>query len=240
MASEYLKQKYKDVKPDEKKVLTPEEKRKNWWDYHKWHLAAGIALAAMIVSIFWSAFSQVKPDYQLAFVGSSLLPDDTAAALKNELASLGEDLNGDGKVSVSLVQYVADFDADAEMAAASQVTLMADILEGESYFFLLEDPESFQAAYHVLCYLDGSLPAEEASADGTYLPWSQCPVLANLDLGNFAIRSAALDEPVTGSSQDVLSQYYFARRGFWTEQSPELLAGYDALWEKLTEGAIAP
>lgn len=30
MASEYLKQKYKDVKPDEKIGLTPAQKRRNW------------------------------------------------------------------------------------------------------------------------------------------------------------------------------------------------------------------
>lgn len=31
MASEYLKQKYKDIKPDEKIELTPKQKRRNLW-----------------------------------------------------------------------------------------------------------------------------------------------------------------------------------------------------------------
>ena len=37
MASEYWKWKFKDVRPEEKRELTPEEKRKNWWHYHRWH-----------------------------------------------------------------------------------------------------------------------------------------------------------------------------------------------------------
>jgi len=40
MASEYLKWKYKDVRPDIPKELTPAEKRSNWWHYHKWYAAA--------------------------------------------------------------------------------------------------------------------------------------------------------------------------------------------------------
>lgn len=34
MASEYLKWKYRDVKPDQTVELTPRQKRANWWYYH--------------------------------------------------------------------------------------------------------------------------------------------------------------------------------------------------------------
>ena len=57
MASEYLKKKYKDVKPDVKRELTPAEKRKNWWHYHKWHVAAAVVLTLiaeeMVCGLFW-------------------------------------------------------------------------------------------------------------------------------------------------------------------------------------------
>ena len=45
MASEYLKWKYRDVKPDAPLVLTPKEKRANWWHYHKWTLLSGVVVA---------------------------------------------------------------------------------------------------------------------------------------------------------------------------------------------------
>ena len=107
MASEYLKKKYKDVKPDVKRELTPAEKRKNWWHYHKWHAATAVVLLSILGSIVWNALHQVKPDYQIAYVGEYALPDDTAAALEAGFAALGEDLNGDGSVVVQLVQYAS-------------------------------------------------------------------------------------------------------------------------------------
>ena len=44
MASEYLKKKYQDVKPDAPVELTPAEKRRNWWYYNKWYVCAAAAL----------------------------------------------------------------------------------------------------------------------------------------------------------------------------------------------------
>lgn len=107
MASEYLKWKYRDVKPDEPVTLTSAEKRRNWWHYHKWHVSLGLILLAALISITCHAigFGETKPDYQIAYVGTDPLPDDTVSAVENLFASLGEDLNGDGKVSVLLTQY---------------------------------------------------------------------------------------------------------------------------------------
>lgn len=236
MSSEYWKWKFKDVQPEEKRELTPEEKRRNWWHYHKWHIAAGAVLIAIPCSIAWSALRQIKPDYQIAYVGENTLPDDTVTALETELAALGEDLDGDGRVVVRLAQYASSSRAEAGAAAAAEVRLMADIMERESYFFLLEDPEQFQKAYRSLCRLDGTLPAEgDYSAEGTYLAWDDCPVLDNLDLGEFSY--PLMGETASGSSNELLSRLYIARRGFWTEESAPHPEGCEALWEKITEGA---
>ena len=169
MASEYLKWKYRDVQRREAVVLTPAERRKNWWHYHKWHVVIGLALAVLAVYLVCQALGvgQIKPDYQVAYVGAKALPDDTAAAIEAALAFLGEDLNEDGQVVVRLNQY-ASGGTDTGVAAAADVTLMADLLECESYFFLLENPEQFQVSYHVLRRLDGSQQEEGPwTAEGT-------------------------------------------------------------------------
>lgn len=239
MASEYLQWKYRDVKPREKVELTPGEKRKNWWHYHKWHVGLGVVLAGIAVSWICSALGigQVRPDYQAAYVGENALPDDTAAAIEAAFASLGEDLNGDGKVVVRLNQYASASGTDPGMAVAAEVKLMADIMECESYFFLLEDPEQFQVSYHSLRRLDGSLPEQgDYAADGTYLAWADCPALAGAELGDFSYE--VLGETVTGSSEALVSGLSLARRGFWTEDTCAYPEGCDALWSKLTEGAV--
>ena len=238
MASEYLKWKYRDVKPREKVELTRSEKRKNWWHYHKWHVVIGVVLAGIAANLIWHALGigQTKPDYQVAYVGENSLPDDTAAAIEAAFATLGEDLNGDGQVVVQLNQYPTA-STDIQVAYANEAMIMADIMDGDSYFFLLEDPEQFQLSYRSLCRLDGSLPEEDDnSAEGTYLWWDQCPVLAGAELGGYSYE--VLGETVSGDSGELVSGLAEARRGFWSEKDAAYPEGWAALWDALTEGAV--
>lgn len=239
MASEYLKWKYRDVKPREKKELTPAEKRKTWWYYHKWRLAAGIVLVLAGAGILRQVLGvgRVEPDFQFAYVGAYTLPDDTIAALEENLSALGADQNGDGQTAVSIRQYPL-YNPDAQAAAAAQIQLMADLNQCDSTFFLLEDPERFQQDFHILCRLDGSLPEDgDRSADGTYLAWTACPLLATAEPGEYAYE--LLGETVRGSSNELASGLYLARRGFWTEKTAPYPEGCEALWNSLTEGAIS-
>lgn len=237
MASEYLKKKYKDVKPDEKRELTPAEKRKNWWYYHKWYIVIGIVLLCIPISILWNALHQVKPDYQIAYIGSKELPDDTAAAIEAGFTALGEDLNGDGRVIVRLAQYsFAASGLGTETSMSSSMRLMADMAACESYFFLLDDPEGFQQNYGTLRRLDGSLPeeGEGASVEETCLPWSQCPVLAGMELGEYSY--PLISGMASGDSGELVSGLYIGRRGFWTNKTCAYPEGCDELWEKIVEG----
>lgn len=240
MASEYLKKKYKDVKPDAPRELTKEEQRKNWWYYHKWHIAAAVVLALIAADLVWGFFGrgEPQPDYQIAYVGSGNLPADTAAAIEAGFAGLGEDLNGDGQVLVRLRQYVSGSGVDPSTVAAASVQLMADVMEQESFFFLLEDPESFQSSYHTLSRLDGSLPEEgDDSVENSVLAWGQCPVLAGMELGEYDYD--LFGGTVSGSSQELMSTLYIGRRGFWAEEDAGCQEGSAALWEKLTAGAAS-
>ena len=231
MASEYLLKKYQDVKPDEVRELTKEEKRRNWWHYHKWHVVIAAVLAVCIGNILWNALGigQTKPDYAIAYVGSTPLSEETIDALRDGLAALSPDLNGDGTVAVELQQYVSVNTGDSDslyFAQAARVQLVADITDCKSYFFLLEDPAGFQEATSALCNLDGSLPADgDLTPDGKYVIWGDCPLLARIELGN---------------EQETVSHLAFARRGFWNEKTVPNAAECNALWDMLTEGAKKP
>lgn len=226
MASEYLLKKAKEeAKPQEVHILTKAEKRRNWWHYHKWHVVIGCVLAFLLIEILVNALGvgREKPDYTVAYVGRTPMSDETAAALVDGLTALTPDLNGDGKVKVELQRYVTLNTGDSDslyFAQAAQVQLVADITDCVSYFFILEDPAAFQSATLALCNLDGSLPADEdLSPDGKYLLWGDCPVLAQMELD--------MD----------LSQFAFARRGFWTEKTVPNAQECGQLWDIFTEGA---
>jgi len=240
VASEYLKWKYRDVRPEEKVELTPRQKRANWWYYHKWYVLGGAVLLAVAVYLLARALGigETKPDYQAAYVGSAALPEDTAAALEASLAALGTDCNGDGQVVVRLNQYVlGDDTGDALYAYAESTKLMADLDACDSYFFLLEDPEGFQESYQVLRRLDGTdSDSGDSGAEDCCLLWSDCPVLRDLPLGGYT--ETLLGQEISGDSQELLSGLALARRGFWTEKTARDTPQCGALWDTITKGAL--
>ena len=264
MASEYLKWKYRDVQPDIPVTLTNAQKRANWWHYHKWQVVIGVVLILAVLDIGRHALhiGEIQPDYQMAYVGAAPLPTDTAAALEKAVAALGTDCNGDGRVVVQLNQYATAEETDsaegllrdrlreqmalptsdsdsadrAYFSQAARVGLMADLERCDSYFFILEDGETFQGNYQVLSHTDGTLPAEnEAASDSCWLHWTDCPVLLGLELGEYTDTVAG--EAFSGDSQSLFADLCFARRGFWMEQTCKYPEECEALWNRLTEGA---
>lgn len=220
---------------------TKKEKFQNWLYYHKLGIIAAAVILWVIGSMLWNVLGigQVKPDYRVAYVGSQKLTDDTVAALESALASFGEDLNGDGTVAVALTQHISGSDSSADnmmYGYAAEVTVLADISEGESTFFLLEDPVSFQISFQVLAHRDGSMPAEDdfEALDKVYR-WENCPALASLDLGSY--EDSYLDLTETGEIQDLLKNLYLGRRYFFDPDQNEYPEANDAFWQALTEGA---
>lgn len=224
MASEYLKWKYQDVRPDAPPQRTKKQRAANWWHYHKWWLLAGAALLIAAGDILWNALGigAVKPDYQLAYVASAPLSDETLAALERAFAALGEDCNGDGRVVFRVNSYVRmdtaqDSDA-AQYTAAAKVRLMADMEACESYFFICDAPETLHENYDILANASGDIAGPD-EALGCFA-WETCPKLMAL----------AVD-------QQEMTGLYFARRGFWQDRTCGHREQCDALWERLTEGA---
>ena len=66
--------------------------------------------------------------------------------------------------------------------------------------------------------------------------WTDCPVLAGLDLGDYASDAVQSE---SGSSQELMSRYYIGIRGAWNKDSADLLEGGEELWNKLTAGAVS-
>lgn len=222
MASEYLKWKYRDVKPDAPAQYTKRQRAANWWHYHRWWLLAGAALLVALADIAVQALGigRVEPDYQLAYVASAPLSDADAAALEQALVPLGTDCNGDGRVVFRVNQYVDMADsADGDQpryAYAANVRLLADLEALESYFFICDAPETLHTNYDILARADGAIAGPADAPDAR--PWERCPALA------------ALDVP-----QDDFAGLYLARRGFWKDRVCKHKAECDTLWRALTE-----
>lgn len=103
-----------------KKDATFSDKLSNFWDYHKYHVLIAVVSVVVLVYLSTSVLLKEKYDYEIICVlqdpvisaenGDYLSEDDTDIHLYKEdadyiqayLESIGEDLNEDGKVSVSV------------------------------------------------------------------------------------------------------------------------------------------
>ncbi len=211
---------------------------KNWWYYHKWYVICGAIAFAILAELVGNALGiwRKRPDFEIAYVGKTQLPEDAVLALEQAFASLAEDFNGDGRVIAQVNQYVSNESADTNAAyfqMASQVTLMADITDCESYFFLTDDPESLQKEYLILAAPDGSAPPEaDYSWEGKAIPWTDCPVLANMELGSYSTQ--LMGQEMNGENQELLSGLYIGRRCFPVKKQTKYADECGELWKLIT------
>ncbi len=232
----------KDIAPRKERQYTRKERWANWWDYNlKWVLVIGAVAAFVAYTFIGQYFFTTHADYNIAVVSPHYIPEATQTALQDALAAYGEDCNGDGKVVVKVNVYTINFqgdDTDAYMEMAGTTKLSTDIQSALSSIFLLYDPAGFQEQTGALRYLDGSQPQSDADNDwwNMVYRWTDCPVLTSLDLGDYTPDAV---QTTSGSSQDVLADYYIGLRGAWNTTSAELTENGAALWEKLTAGAVS-
>lgn len=247
MAGEYYRWLARNEKPREKRELTPGEKRRNWWAYHKWYVILAIVCAVVLAHVIQDAVRtrQDKPDYIIAYVGQDPLPEALAISVEEGLAALGEDLNGNGEVRVEVRQFRIAPDTGTENAMIlgpmglgqdSSLQLQSNIEMVESMVFLLEDPAAFQSQFPILSRADGSLPDQTPDSPvPLFYSWAHCPALTELELA--PIEVIGEDSMVTLDPQEALAGLYVARRGLWEEKTGTAIDGGIALWLRMTAGA---
>lgn len=219
------------------------KKWKNWWYYYKWYVVCGIILLGIIINVAGSCLGwwTKAPDLQIAYVGKAELPTDTVSALEDAFTDIASDFNGDGEVIVRINQYISGLNSsDPEMAQyeyASELSLIGDISDCESYLFLMDDPAQFQRDYQLLAAPDGSCPDDvDFSIEGKIIPWSACPLLAEMDLGTYSVSIPGKE--TAGSNQELLSGLFLGRRCFFNEDKTDDAEKCAELWDELFESHI--
>lgn len=217
---------------------------KNWWYYYKWYVVCAIIVLAITLDVLSSALGlwQKKPDFQVAYIGKSPLSEDAAAYLEQTFASIGRDFNGDGEIIVQINQYVSgNPTADTDTAYyeyADEISLIGDISDCESYFFLTDDPENLQYKFQILANADGSCPKDtDYSTDGKVIAWNDCPILCGSNLASSSSDTISHDGAKSGeahgeSGENLLpAELYLGRRCFFTEDLTEHYEQCAELWD---------
>lgn len=227
------------IMSDHEENLTKPEKYKNWWYYHKWYVIAGIIILGVAIHLtgtFLGLWTK-DPDFQIAYIGKYTLPQDTVSALEQGFAAIAEDFNGDGEIIVQINQYsYIGQNTDSAFSLyeyGDEVPLIGDISSCESFFFLTDDPENLQQRMQILSNIDGSIPdAQDYSAEGKVIAWADCPILNEMELGEFDA-SYGLGEEEIIDNQELLSEFYIGRRLFYNDKVSDNYEECCELWEKI-------
>lgn len=227
------------IKTSPEENMTKAEKASNWWYYRKWYVVGGIVAALVLFHLIGTllGFWTTDPDLQIAYIGRQMLHDSTVAALEREFAAIAGDYNGDGKVVVQINLYSITGQIDENTAGiyeyGDELPLIGDIAAGGSFLFLTDDPDSLQQWVHVLSDLDGNVPADDDySTDDKVIAWADCPILANMELGEYDATYGFADA-IMRDSQEFLSEFYIGRRYYIENKIPDNYEKYCELWDTI-------
>lgn len=120
--------------------VTLRQKWENFWYYHKKATLLGGFLVIVFGFTLVQFLTREKPDYTVMLAMDKTVPAAVIETLEDELAACGEDLNGDGRVIVSV--YDVSTAADRDTRNANATKMLAELQNGEIMLFFV-DPVYF-------------------------------------------------------------------------------------------------
>ena len=180
-----------------------------------------IAAALLAVGYFvWNRVTEVQPDYAVAVVSRTDPDIAFLSQLEIQLEALAGDVNGDGKVKVTVKGIWLALDFETQDAAlqrlmqSSEDKLNSDFYLCESTLFIVDDPTAMEQRYGCFQTLDGTDPAEGDV----------------LSVADFAL---PLQDTALANVQSESSTLWYAARRLNEGMDADTAAALNALWEKL-------
>ncbi|MDD6213926.1 MAG: hypothetical protein PUB42_01880 [Firmicutes bacterium] len=121
----------------------PKRFTKEWWeyfwDYYKWH-TIGVAFVLFIIAITAvQCANKIDYDIIIDYVSEFYLTDEDTENLRNLVQENIDDVNGNGEKQAQIVYINMSEDLDAQMLAAMQAKLVAELSCTDSYLFLMSE-----------------------------------------------------------------------------------------------------
>lgn len=162
------------------KALPFRERAKNWWFYHRFHVLLVVVALALCGYFALTDKTVEDGDYSVLYVTPQEPTEEIRAMIADQISAFGEDINGDGKVSVTTHLCTVDLAAvdankseNPERDQANLTALEMDLSVCQSGIIVTDTPQALQNHSGIMCYLDGSVPEEGAANwEEMFLPWN--------------------------------------------------------------------
>lgn len=135
-------------KPSEIAIVpkTPKEKWDNFWFQYKWYVVAITAITVVLAVLITQCATKTKYDLEVVYFTYTAALDESTKAIGDYIAKYGEDLNGDGKVNVQVIN--CSFSKSGNTNTQYQYTVMtklqALIAGDQNALLFITDKKSYE------------------------------------------------------------------------------------------------
>ncbi len=170
------------VDPEDLKPTPPPEPPKgfrarwdHFWQYYRWPVLIAVAVAAALFVCIAQLMTRETPDYTLILVTKQAWTDVQRERLATLMEAGGEDIDGDGKVSVRVQNVFMGSDGGNTLNASEQLTTY---LYAGNYYLYAFDPDLYDQfilqnlAEDTVFSEPLAMTATGVSEDGRYWNWN--------------------------------------------------------------------
>lgn len=163
----------------------PKRFTKEWWgyfwDYYKWHTIGGAFAGFLIITSCVQCATQTKYDLQIDYISEYGLTQESEAALTELASQATQDITGNGKTEVFVMNLNMMQTQDVQMTQAMQTKLMVEMGYSEGYAFIMtKQYADLMAEQGVL--MPTSEWAGEYKNDGYVVSLAGCSALSNIGI----------------------------------------------------------
>lgn len=170
-----------DLKPTPKAEppKTFKEKWANYWYHYKWLTIGCLAGVIVLVILIVQMVTVDRPDYTLLLVTNKAYMPQQTEALERFLEQYGEDIDGDGKVEVEILECYLN-KADTQTYYANSQMMQVHLMAGDVMLYAYE-PELYEqfmstdAMKEAQFFTPLGTDADGLAEDGTYWNWKDDP-----------------------------------------------------------------
>lgn len=113
------------------------QKLSNFWYYYKVHTIVAVVVIAILAVLFSQCAAKERYDYAVVLNMATVVEEPTADLLAGELAQFGEDLNGDGVVTVEVINCT--YGSNDSVRINQLGKLQARLMMPETVLFILDE-----------------------------------------------------------------------------------------------------
>lgn len=126
-----------ELKPDEKIAAptTPKSKWENFWYHHKWTFWGSAFAVVVGIVLVVQLVTRDPADYQILMMTEQAYLDTEIALLEEMMTPYGQDLDGDGKVEISIQNCRIAKDTNQQYNSGFQM-VQAHLATGDVLFFV--------------------------------------------------------------------------------------------------------